>query len=139
MADHSLKESLIESIVTSFYKQATVDILIGYHFRKIATIQGEHALRPPYEAFSHHIPRIIAFWQLQLLGKTSFEFGEFKIFPIHDALHIRSGELDRWLVLFKKVLNQHENQNPEFIQLFREKLNHFELKFKKHYGFDSCD
>lgn len=136
MADNSQKELIIESIVTSFYKQATIDILIGYHFRKIATVQGEHALKPPYQAFADHIPRIIAFWQLQLLGQTSFEFGEFKVFPIHDALNIRSGELDRWLTLFRKVLSEHENQEPIFIQTFREKLNHFELKFKKHYKLD---
>lgn len=138
MADNNQKEFIIESIVTSFYKQATIDILIGYHFRKIATEQGEHALKPPYQAFAHHIPRIIAFWQLQLLGHTSFDFGEFKIFPIHDALKIRSGELDRWLLLFRNTLDQHESQDPEFIDLFRNKLNHFELKFKKHYGFNSA-
>ncbi|GAB4022620.1 MAG: hypothetical protein Fur0010_25840 [Bdellovibrio sp.] len=135
MGAHNLNLKVIESVVTAFYRKATTDFLIGYQFRKIATQKGDHPLLPPFEAFSHHIPRIIAFWELQLLGKTNFPFEEFKLFPVHEALHIKRGELDRWLLLFRETINEIE-MDSEFKELWLKKLSNFENKFKS-YFFDS--
>lgn len=117
--------------MNAFYRKATTDFLIGYHFRKIASHEGKNPLSPPFEAFTHHIPRIIAFWELQLNGETSFDFGEFRIFPVHEALHIQKGELDRWLLLFKETMTQ-ELTNEEF-DFWLKKLSHFEIKFKDYF------
>jgi hypothetical protein len=54
----------IGAVVTAFYSEAKNDILIGYHFRNIPD-------------FEEHIPRIITFWEIQLLGKSSFKISPY--------------------------------------------------------------
>lgn len=51
-------EEWILQVVQHFYDKARVDVLIGYHFRII-------------KDFETHIPRIAAFWDMQLLAKQS--------------------------------------------------------------------
>jgi truncated hemoglobin YjbI len=120
---------LINKVVHDFYALATTDIIIGYHFRKIQTQEGSHPLKPPLEAFSHHLPRIVHFWEVQLLGET-LKGQRFDLIEVHRALGILPGELGRWLTLFRQVLAK-ENQEDEFIKKWREKLDHFEKIFQK--------
>ena len=119
----------IEKIVSDFYTIATTDVMIGYHFRKIATKEGVHPLKPPLEAFSSHIPRIVNFWQVQLEGK-SIQGESFDLIKVHKALGILPGELGRWIKLFRDILANYD-QNDELILKWNEKLNHFENIFKK--------
>lgn len=119
----------IEKIVTDFYTIATTDVMIGYHFRKIASSKGIHPLRPPIEAFSSHIPRIVNFWEVQLLGKP-LEGEPFDLLRIHQALGVLPGELGRWVKLFKDILHSYD-QRDELIIRWIEKLDHFENIFKK--------
>lgn len=109
----------IFKVVNSFYEKAKDDILIGYHFRNIPD-------------FNTHIPRISAFWELQLLGKTTrpYEGGPFDVINVHMPLKIKRGELGRWLLLFRKTLE--EEELPEFSILknnWDEKLKNFERIF----------
>jgi truncated hemoglobin YjbI len=109
----------IFEVVNSFYDKAKNDILIGYHFRNIPD-------------FNTHIPRISAFWELQLLGKTSrpFEGGAFDVMNVHMPLKIKRGELGRWLLLFRKTLD--EKNLPDFSSLkdlWDERLKTFERIF----------
>lgn len=127
---------LIESVVSAFYKKATTDILIGYQFRKIAMLESQkqnHPLRPPIEAFEHHLPRISVFWKSQLLGeKIPASEGPFDLIGIHQQLSIRKGELHRWLKLFHETLEEFEGSDSEenkLLQTWQEKLNHFESVF----------
>lgn len=109
-------------IVDSFYAKAKNDILIGYHFRII-------------QDFEEHIPRITAFWELQLLHSTERDFGApFDVIRIHTPMNIKRGELGRWLVLFKKTLDE----SQEFSELKTEwlkKLDSFEDKFLRFFAF----
>lgn len=123
-------------MVLAFYKKATTDILIGYQFRKIAMLEakaGNHPLRPPIEAFEHHLPRIGIFWKSQLLGeKMPADQSPFDLIGIHQQLSIRKGELHRWLTLFRETLNEQQALHPEALDLFEkwfEKLDHFEGVF----------
>jgi hypothetical protein len=121
--------TVIEEIVTEFYKKATTDFMIGYHFRKIATSEGIDPLSPPIEAFSDHIPRITTFWEIQLTGKTDQEFEPFDLITIHKQLSIRKGEVGRWVLLFKETLSQYKPTQSELVDQWEEKISDFEKKF----------
>lgn len=111
------KSDWILAVVDSFYEKAKVDVLIGYHFRNI-------------KDFDEHIPRIASFWDLQLLGKTGRKITHpFDVANLHLELKIKKGEVGRWLVLFRKTLDDLTNQHPEMKELsslWRERLVHFE-------------
>jgi truncated hemoglobin YjbI len=115
----------ILKVVDSFYLKAKTDILIGYHFRVIPD-------------FDEHIPRIASFWDLQLLGKTERKMSSpFDVMKLHQALGIKRGELGRWLVLFRKTLDEETNAQPEMQSLkdsWEEKLVQFEGIFLRFLG-----
>lgn len=114
-------EDWIFSVVNSFYDKAKIDILIGYHFRNI-------------KDFDEHIPRIAAFWDMQLLGKTRRNFGEpFDVMKVHVPLGIKKGELGRWLLLFRKTLNEAEPNHLK--DEWEKRLKIFEGIFSRFFGF----
>lgn len=106
-------------VVESFYEKAVTDFLIGYHFRKI-------------EDFDAHIPRIAAFWQLQLTGKTDRKHElPFRLLEAHRPLGIKKGELGRWVVLFKQNLDKYVRQktlDPRLAEIWKKKVDFFEEK-----------
>lgn len=110
----------ILAVVDSFYQKAKKDVLIGYHFRVI-------------KDFDEHIPRIASFWDLQLLGKTERTLSQpFDVANLHLALKIKKGEVGRWLVLFRKTLEDMTLSHPEMNELakeWRNKLTFFEALF----------
>ena len=116
----------IFKIVHSFYQKAKDDVLIGYHFRILTD-------------FETHIPRIAAFWELQILGTTHRPItGPFDVLKVHIPLKIKRGELGRWLLLFKKTLEEETNQHPEFKELkelWLTRLSFFEGVFSRFFGF----
>lgn len=116
----------VYSVVESFYDKAKIDILIGYHFRNI-------------KDFDEHIPRIVSFWELQLLGKASRPIGEpFDVMKVHVPLGIKRGELGRWLLLFKKTLTEKTEMHPEMKPLeeqWLKKLDDFEGRFLRFFAF----
>ena len=116
----------IYSVVESFYDKAKIDVLIGYHFRVI-------------KDFDEHIPRIVTFWELQLLGKASRPIEKpFDIMKPHMPLGIKRGEIGRWLVLFRKTLDEQVALHPEMKPLreqWEKKLVDFEGKFLRFFGF----
>ncbi len=116
----------IKDIVTSFYDKAKSDILIGYHFRNI-------------ENFDEHIPRIISFWEIQLLGKSLNPIeNNFDVLNIHVPLHIKRGELGRWLILLKETIHQELLRAPEMrdlSEIWMKKLDFFEKTFSGFFRF----
>ncbi len=116
----------IHEVVHAFYNKAKSDVLIGYHFRII-------------EDFEAHIPRIAAFWDLQLLGSTDKKLIEpFDVMKVHIPLQIKRGEIGRWLVLFRKTLDEETLRRPEFTDLKEQwltKLVFFEGVFLRFFGF----
>lgn len=125
-----VSKQYIHDVVTAFYTKAVSDVVIGYHFRKIATTKGHHPLKPPMEAFADHIPRIVLFWSSQLLQETlPDQTKPFDLISLHQKLSIRLGELGRWITLFKETLHEapeHDIKEDWFI-----KLEHFERVFQK--------
>jgi truncated hemoglobin YjbI len=119
------KNDWILSVVQSFYDKARFDLLIGYHFRNI----------PDFET---HIPRIATFWEMQLLGNPSRKIDKpFDVINVHNPLGIKRGELGRWLVLFRKTLDEQVTLHPEMKELREEwerRLEVFEGIFLRFLG-----
>ncbi len=118
-------KDFIFSVVSAFYEKAKIDVLIGYHFRHITD-------------FDSHIPRIAAFWEIQLLGKTERLIDvPFDMIGVHRPLSIKKGELGRWLVLFKQTLEEKMIGNQHFEDLKKEwlsRLEFFEKTFLRFLG-----
>jgi truncated hemoglobin YjbI len=112
-------------VISSFYDKARNDLLIGYHFRNIPD-------------FNEHIPRIAAFWELQLLGRSEIKISKpFDVINIHSPLNIKRGELGRWLVLFRQTLKEKLSENPEMKTIeedWEKKLIFFEMTFLRSLG-----
>ena len=108
----------IETIVVAFYRQAIDDVIIGYHFHHI-------------DDFSQHIPRIIDFWQTQLLGIPPRERLPFQLVNKHKPLKIKKGEVGRWVLLFKKTLDEHPLREISR-EGWKKKVDAFQKAFLKH-------
>lgn len=106
--------------IEKFYAKATTDFLIGYHFRHITD-------------FNTHIPRIAAFWDIQLFGSTQRHLDSpFDVINKHIPLMIKPGEVGRWIVLFTETLKEQERSSPEkmvLIERWYPKLEFFRAKF----------
>ncbi|MDO9181740.1 MAG: hypothetical protein Q7U04_05000 [Bacteriovorax sp.] len=119
---------LIYAVIEAFYKKATQDILIGYHFDKF---NKPETLKP-------HLERITSFWEMQLTGSTSVPLeGPFHLLFTHLQLKIKRGELGRWIVLFHQTLDslEKENNHPDIkvlTTLWKKRIALFEERFKSH-------
>lgn len=87
----------IDRLIERFYTQYVLDDpIIGFFFTDIARIDLEK-----------HLPKISAFWQLQLLGKIGYRG---QTFAAHKDLHAQAQLTDdhfhRWLYLFEKTIDE---------------------------------
>ncbi|MBC7713884.1 MAG: hypothetical protein H7177_11125 [Rhizobacter sp.] len=126
---------LIYIVIETFYKKATTDILLGYHF---AHFNDPNVLGP-------HLERITGFWEMQLTGKVSkpIEGKQFQLLFTHLQLGIKRGELGRWIVLFHQTLEELENefqtQAPEDLpeikkitEEWKKRIDFFKVRFETH-------
>jgi hypothetical protein len=132
----SSQNRLIQTTVEKFYIKAVKDFMLGYHFRKIQEIPSDHVLYPELEAFSKHIPRIIQFWEIQLLGHTAPEAQErpFNLLTTHGYLKIRKGELKRFSLLFLETIKEEQSKtidskNLKLLKTWQDKIKAFEKIF----------
>lgn len=110
--------AFVALVVHRFYDKARTDILIGYHFARIAD-------------FATHMPRIVAFWETQLLGITHKFDPPLDVIKAHMPLRIHRGEVGRWMKLFRETLN--EVQIPDELKTeWEQKLTQFEQVFLRH-------
>lgn len=105
---------MIENIVEEFYHKALADEFLGYHFRAI-------------EHFDNHLIRVQLFWIEQLTDQKSNL--SFNLIKSHQALPIKSGELGRWLTLFKESINK--SAPPQLQAKWFKKLDFFKMVFEK--------
>lgn len=119
---NNLNFKLFLDITTSFYEVATIDIMIGYHFRHI-------------EDFDTHLPRIASFWQIQMTGSIdNKEQLPFNLLQAHVPLKIRSGEIDRWGILFEQTLRQYQQNkliDEDLILDWMKKVAFFKERLKQ--------
>ena len=134
-------KKIVKEIIENFYREAVKDFMIGYHFRKIQEIPSEKVLYPELNAFSKHIPRIIYFWEIQLIGpnkelKNKSLERPFNLISTHDYLNIRKGELHRFTLLFQQAITSFEKSKTDlipkeidFLNKWKEKVNSFKQSF----------
>lgn len=125
---------LIEKVVISFYEKAITDVMIGYHFRKIQEYDPKDPLTPPIEAFKSHLPKIINFWETQLLNIKNDDLSSKNILKAHEYLKVRKGEIGRWVSLFLKTIDQLDSlklnsKEKEFLLEWKNKVEHFRKIF----------
>lgn len=108
----------IETIIFEFYKKATKDLLIGYHFKKIKN-------------FEEHIPHIAIFWFNRLTDQEKLASAKpFSIIQAHQPLGIKVGEVDRWVVLFKENLQSFKLEE-KLKQKWLKDIDHFAKMIKE--------
>lgn len=120
---------IINRVTRSFYELAINDVFIGYHFRKIT---GEKGPISSIEDFDQHLEKINSFWQAQLLG-IKLPKGVSHLLELHEYLRIRSGELGRWVTLFKQTLDEHRELDPKFINTWENKIETFQVGFNRYF------
>lgn len=112
------RTEFISHVIREFYARATTDVLIGYHFKHIAD-------------FATHLPRIDAFWQTQLLGKTDLRLDPpLDVVRAHVPLLIKRGEVGRWVLLFEQTLAANAPLDRfGLTEVWLEKVRHFQQVF----------
>lgn len=118
-------KKLIKEVVFEFYSKAIVDEFLSYHFRKI-----------PH--FIQHLEGIEIFWHRQFNLEVEKDSKAIKnLIEAHLHLHIKKGEVGRWVTLFLQTLDHfkqksiHQNQDQElvFLKLWENKIDHFKKIF----------
>jgi truncated hemoglobin YjbI len=108
----------IKLVVEAFYAKATTDVLIGYHFRHVTD-------------FATHLPRIRAFWEMQLLGTTEIALvTPLDVLRAHVPLKLNFGEVGRWVKLFNETLQESEIP-ADLRERWSEKVSHFQGIFER--------
>lgn len=87
----------VDRLVETFYRKYVLDDpIIGFFFTDIARID-----------LDKHLPKISAFWQLQLLGKIGYSG---QTFAAHNNLHkqtqLTKDHFHRWLYLFELTVDE---------------------------------
>ncbi|HLW56903.1 MAG TPA: hypothetical protein VKY27_05925, partial [Bacteriovoracaceae bacterium] len=84
--------------------------------------------------FDTHIPRIALFWETQLIGRhVKTITPPLDLMGVHLQMDIKRGELDRWLVLFRKTLDEFSDY-PDLKEIWQERLIFFEKNFSRFLG-----
>ena len=87
------------------------------------------------ENFDTHIERIARFWSLQLSGKVlRKEDLPYKLLEVHQALPIKRGEIDRWMLLFKQNIDLYSKVSSEDKALWLNKAENMRDKIIQHAG-----
>lgn len=86
----------IEFLVNKFYDQVTKDETIGYFFDAVAKVD-----------WSHHLPKMYAFWETLLLGNVSYKGNPMAMhFPINKKVAMEKKHFDQWIKLWTKTIRE---------------------------------
>ncbi|MEO6131957.1 MAG: group III truncated hemoglobin [Saprospiraceae bacterium] len=95
MSDITTEED-IKILINAFYDRVKQDDVIGYIFNEVANVN-----------WSHHLPRMYAFWEFLLLGGESYQGNPFEVHrKLNEKVPLVSAHFDRWLELFNKAVDE---------------------------------
>lgn len=84
-------------LVRSFYDKLLVDDVVGYLFTKVIDLDLEA-----------HFPRLVDFWEVQLLQSGRYEGNPMKVhLDLHQIEKLTKAHFDRWLELFNATVDAH--------------------------------
>lgn len=87
----------IEIVVAEFYKKAINDEIIGVYFTKIAALD-----------LKSHIPKIVSFWEVMLLGTGDYRGNPMREhFPLNRKLPMEQKHFKQWLKLWTETIDTH--------------------------------
>jgi hemoglobin len=98
----------IRLLVDSFYEKVQVDPLLGPVFSDVAQVD-----------WSHHLPKMYAFWENIILGNNTYHGHPFQPHLLVNQKQTLSVEhFERWLQLFTKTLDERfEGQTADDVRL----------------------
>jgi hemoglobin len=82
-------EADVARLIETFYHTVRIDALLSPFFEHID--------------FEHHMPRMIAFWSLSLLGVEGYRGN---LYDKHSSLPISGIHFDRWLEMFIQTVDE---------------------------------
>ncbi len=86
----------IKYMVDSFYEKVQADSLIGPIFTEVAHVD-----------WSHHLPKMYAFWESIVLGNNAYGGHPFQPHLLVNQKHtLTSDHFQRWLALFSETLSE---------------------------------
>jgi hemoglobin len=86
-------EADVRQLVDSFYAKVRDDALLNPIFSDVAHVD-----------WAHHLPKMYAFWNGMILGKTGYNG---RPFPLHAVLPVDKTHFNRWLALFTATVDEH--------------------------------
>jgi hemoglobin len=87
----------VKTLIDSFYAKVNEDDTIGFIFRDIAHVD-----------WTHHLPRMYAFWEFLLLGKDTYQGNPMEVHQkLHRKIALTDQHFDRWLELFTQTVDEH--------------------------------
>jgi hemoglobin len=84
-------------LVRSFYDKLLEDEVVGYLFTEAIDLDLEA-----------HFPRLVDFWEVQLLHSGRYEGNPMKVhLDLHQIEQLTKAHFDRWLELFNATVDAH--------------------------------
>lgn len=101
----------IELLVNSFYTKVQKDDTIGFFFNDVATTD-----------WSHHLPKMYAFWETLLFGQISYKGNPMAVhFPINAQVPLEKHHFAHWVKLWTETVE--ENFEGEMAEMAIYKAN----------------
>lgn len=86
----------IELLVDRFYDKAGTDETIGFFFNDVAKVD-----------WSHHLPKMYAFWETLLFGKISYKGNPMAVhFPINAKVPMQKFHFEHWVKLWTQTIEE---------------------------------
>ena len=94
----------IELLVNKFYDKVGSDETIGFFFNDVAKVD-----------WSHHLPKMYAFWETLLFGQISYKGNPMAVhFPINAQVPMEKKHFQHWIKLWTQTIE--ENFNGEMAE-----------------------
>ena len=86
----------IELLVNKFYDKVGSDETIGFFFNDVAMVD-----------WSHHLPKMYAFWETLLFGQISYKGNPMAVhFPINAQVPMEKKHFQHWIKLWTQTIEE---------------------------------